>query len=70
MGKWKKYKKTNKKSANKGEKRNRSKMNRWPTLKYIRNRDWSYLCEAYCKNNYLCLLWRSRIVISSIQLVG
>ena len=40
-------------------------MNRWSTFKYSRNRDWSYFCEAYCENNYLCLLERSRIVISS-----
>ena len=44
-------------------------MNGWSTFKYIRNRDWSYFCEAYYNNNYLCLLWRSRIVISSLQLL-
>ena len=44
-------------------------MNGWSTFKYIRNRDWSYFSEAYYNNNYLCLLWRSRIVISSLQLL-
>ena len=54
----------------KEKKRNRSKMYRWSTFRYIRNRDWAYFCEAYYNNSYLCLLWRSRIVISSIQFLG